>query len=157
MLKFLDGIRPMGVSKHFNMALLIEKFNNGPFKLSREVSSDIVWDKLKSMYNLDFLDELEENPFPMEIQNYNLPEEIIVKQEVEEKEIKIEKVEVKAETPKPTTPQVLKETETSASKRDLTPQRKSEKESTSEVKRTLPKRTRQSTTAENQMSSRRRI
>jgi len=129
----LDGLHPMGVNKHFAMAILVERLN-GPFKLSREITSEAIWAKLKSMYNMDKLDELEE--FPIEHETFSLPESFTPKSSEEELEPKIE--------PKTTELKTIVREE----KRNSTPSRDSEAS-----KRTLPKRTRGSTSLETSGSS----
>lgn len=67
----LDGLKPVGINKHFNMALIVERLSKS---LNREISSEAVWSHLKTMYNLKALDELEPLPFPNEQTNFSLPE-----------------------------------------------------------------------------------
>uniref|UniRef100_A0A336L8N7 CSON006075 protein n=1 Tax=Culicoides sonorensis TaxID=179676 RepID=A0A336L8N7_CULSO len=74
----LEGLRPFGHNKHFNMALLVDRLSS---KIpGKDINSSILWAKLKSMYNLATLDEQE--PFPADLEteiDFTLPESFLNK------------------------------------------------------------------------------
>lgn len=68
----LDGLKPVGINKYFFMACIADRLSKA---LNREVSTEAIWSHLKTMYNLDALDELEPLPFPNEQKEFSLPDE----------------------------------------------------------------------------------
>ncbi|XP_063703081.1 MRG/MORF4L-binding protein [Culicoides brevitarsis] len=149
----LDGLRPFGQNKHFNMALLVERLVN---KLGKEINSTILWAKLKTMYNLAALDELEPPVVDAEESDFALPESWCVKTSTVENpddadddtESKMsEKSETPASTPISNTPTNVAKEEEKSRTRNSTPARdtKDTEDKNSTIKRTQPKRTRAST------------
>lgn len=67
----LDGLRPVGINKHFYMARICERMSNA---LKRDISPDIIWAHLKTWYNLDALDQMERLPFAEEQVEFTLPD-----------------------------------------------------------------------------------
>lgn len=67
----MDGLRPVGINRHFFIACVVERLSKA---LNREVSSESVWSHLKTMYNLQALDEQDPLPFPNEESDFSLPE-----------------------------------------------------------------------------------
>lgn len=67
----LDGLRPVGINKHFYMARICERMSNA---LKRDISPDTIWTHLKTWYNLDALDQMERLPFAEEQVEFALPE-----------------------------------------------------------------------------------
>lgn len=67
----LDGLKPVGVNKHFYMACIADRLSKS---LNREVPAECIWAHLRTMYNLDLLDELEPLPFPNEQKDFFLPD-----------------------------------------------------------------------------------
>lgn len=66
----LDGLKPVGINKHFYMVCVAERLN----KLTNvEFSTDQIWSHLYSMYNLDAIDAEETLPFPNEQKDFTLP------------------------------------------------------------------------------------
>ncbi|XP_031621678.1 MRG/MORF4L-binding protein isoform X2 [Contarinia nasturtii] len=116
----LDGLRPVGINKHFYMARICERMSNA---LKRDIAPEIIWAHLRTWYNLDALDQMERVPFAEEEVEFSLPESefstLMTKKlaEAEEKkpiDIKTEtNTKVKASTPQSTStktrPQTPKE------------------------------------------------
>lgn len=69
--KALGGLKPIGINKHFYMACICERLSTA---LKREITPDVVWAHLKTMYNLDILDQLEPVPFPQDQCDFQLPD-----------------------------------------------------------------------------------
>ncbi|GAB0087745.1 MRG/MORF4L-binding protein [Sergentomyia squamirostris] len=67
----LDGLKPVGINKYFFMACIADRLTKA---LNREVSTEAIWTHLKTMYNLDALDELEPLPFPNDQKDFSLPD-----------------------------------------------------------------------------------
>lgn len=67
----LVGLKPVGINKHFFMACICDRLSKA---LNRDISTDIIWSHLRSMYNLKALDELEKLPFPNKVEDFALPE-----------------------------------------------------------------------------------
>ncbi|XP_062555823.1 MRG/MORF4L-binding protein [Armigeres subalbatus] len=67
----MDGLRPVGINKHFVIACITERLSKA---LNREVSSEMIWSHLKTMYNLKALDEQDELLLPTEETDFSLPE-----------------------------------------------------------------------------------
>uniref|UniRef100_A0A1Q3F093 Putative mrg-binding protein n=1 Tax=Culex tarsalis TaxID=7177 RepID=A0A1Q3F093_CULTA len=67
----MDGLRPVGINRHFFIACVVERLSKA---LNREVSSESVWSHLRTMYNLQALDEQDPLPFPNEETEFSLPE-----------------------------------------------------------------------------------
>ncbi|XP_059471190.1 uncharacterized protein LOC132194119 [Neocloeon triangulifer] len=104
--------RPVGLHKHFKMALIVEKMAS---TMNKPISSDSVWKHLGSMYNLISLDEME-SPIEYEEVDFSLPSEFASLQKLKE-ETTVEKKSKKGvkekETPKrepPTKEPTKKET-----------------------------------------------
>ncbi|XP_055694781.1 MRG/MORF4L-binding protein [Lutzomyia longipalpis] len=68
----LDGLKPVGINKYFFMTCIADRLSKA---LDRDVSTEAIWSHLKTMYNLDALDELEPLPFPNEQKEFSLPDE----------------------------------------------------------------------------------
>lgn len=92
----LDGLKPVGINKHFYMARICERMSKA---LKREIAPDTVWAHLRTLYNLDVLDQMERLPFVEEEVEFSLPESefsaLINKKLAETEEKKI--VEVKTD------------------------------------------------------------
>nr|AAW26296.1 SJCHGC05033 protein [Schistosoma japonicum]CAX73399.1 MRG-binding protein [Schistosoma japonicum] len=64
--------KPVGADRHFQMIYvsnLINSFLNEP------ISTDNIWKKLSSLYNMEELHDSEVNPFQTKMREFNLPEE----------------------------------------------------------------------------------
>ncbi|XP_065843122.1 MRG/MORF4L-binding protein-like [Oscarella lobularis] len=68
----MQGHKPVGVSRHFQMVHIHDKLSRAT---NRTFTITQIWDHLKSMYNLDELNDLESNPFPMDQKDFCLPED----------------------------------------------------------------------------------
>lgn len=68
----MDGLRPVGINKHFYMSCISERLSKS---LNREMPSDLIWKHLSTMYKLKELDEQECLPFPNEEREFSLPEQ----------------------------------------------------------------------------------
>ncbi|XP_075133085.1 MRG/MORF4L-binding protein isoform X2 [Leptodactylus fuscus] len=73
------GHKPVGVNRHFHMICIRDKFSQN---IGRQISSKVIWEHLRTMYDMQALHESEILPFPNSEKNFILPEEII--QEVKE-------------------------------------------------------------------------
>lgn len=67
----LDGLKPVGINKHFYMARICERMTKA---LKRDIAPDTVWAHLRTWYNLDVLDQMERIPFAEEQIEFSLPE-----------------------------------------------------------------------------------
>ncbi|XP_046461113.1 MRG/MORF4L-binding protein-like [Daphnia pulex] len=130
LLQILCGTRPIGISKYFQMACIVEKL---AMNLNKEVTSKGVWDHLASLYDLKKLDEHETIPFPNEEMDFVLSTEEYgelmdskFKDAESKKVIKKEKEEVKKEkvpeTPQPIEKKAVKRTRASTAPSPGTPQ-----------------------------------
>ncbi|KAM4691747.1 MRG/MORF4L-binding protein [Rhinophrynus dorsalis] len=90
------GHKPVGVNRHFHMICIRDKFSQN---IGRQISSRVIWEHLRTMYDMQALHESEILPFPNSEKNFILPEDII--QEVKEGKVTTEddvKEEIKEET-----------------------------------------------------------
>lgn len=91
----LDGLKPVGINKHLYMAQICERLSKA---LKREVASDTVWAHLRTLYNLDVLDQMERLPFIEEEVEFSLPESefsaLISKKLAETEERKITDIKI---------------------------------------------------------------
>lgn len=67
----LDGLKPVGINKHFYMAQICERMTKA---LKRDIAPDTVWAHLRTWYNLDVLDQMERLPILDEQVEFSLPE-----------------------------------------------------------------------------------
>ncbi|XP_055855678.1 MRG/MORF4L-binding protein [Episyrphus balteatus] len=67
----LEGLKPVGVNKHFYMACIAERLSRS---LNRDIPAEQIWAHLRTLYNLDVLDEMEPLPFPNDQKDFSLPE-----------------------------------------------------------------------------------
>lgn len=67
----LDGLKPVGINKHFYMARICERMSAA---LKRDIAPETVWAHLRTWYNLDYLDKMEHLPFTEEQVEFSLPE-----------------------------------------------------------------------------------
>ncbi|XP_037942805.1 MRG/MORF4L-binding protein [Teleopsis dalmanni] len=84
----LADLKPVGINKHFYMAVIAERLSNA---LNREIPTESIWSHLHTLYNLEMLDELESLPFPNEEQEFSLPEDeygLLISKKKEESEEK---------------------------------------------------------------------
>lgn len=68
--KALGGLKPIGINKHFFMALICVRLSEA---LNREINPDVVWAHLHTLYNLDMLESIEPLPFPQDVRDFELP------------------------------------------------------------------------------------
>ncbi|XP_073845544.1 MRG/MORF4L binding protein [Musca autumnalis] len=61
----MAGLKPVGVNKHFYIACIAERLNR---------DTESIWGHLRTLYNLEALDELEPLPFPNDEKEFSLPE-----------------------------------------------------------------------------------
>lgn len=69
--KALTGLKPVGINKHFYMAFICERLSTA---LKREITPDVVWAQLETMYNLEILNRIEPLPFPLDQIDFDLPD-----------------------------------------------------------------------------------
>uniref|UniRef100_A0A8C6T3D6 MRG/MORF4L binding protein n=1 Tax=Neogobius melanostomus TaxID=47308 RepID=A0A8C6T3D6_9GOBI len=83
------GHKPVGVNRHFHMMCIRDKFSQN---IGRQVSSDLIWEHLGTMYDMQALHESEILPFPNSEKSFSLPDDIIqdVKEGRSEEELKEE-------------------------------------------------------------------
>lgn len=92
----LDGLRPVGINKHFYMAQICQRMSSA---LKRDIAPETIWAHLRTWYNLDALDKMEQVPFAEEEVDFALPDSefsaLMTKKlaEVEEKK----QIEIKTE------------------------------------------------------------
>lgn len=67
----LDGLKPVGINKHFYMARICERMTKA---LKRDIAPETVWAHLRTWYNLDVLDQMERLPFADQEVEFSLPE-----------------------------------------------------------------------------------
>lgn len=95
----LDGLKPVGINKHFYMARICERMS---VALKREIAPDAVWAHLRTLYNLDVLDQMERLPFAEEQIDFSLPESefsaLINKKLAETEERKLNDVKAESST-----------------------------------------------------------
>ncbi|XP_044745360.1 MRG/MORF4L-binding protein-like [Coccinella septempunctata] len=72
LLDAMVGHKPVGLNKHFQMALICEKFGNS---INKDVDPEKIWKHLGTMYNLAALDDQESIPFPNIEKEFALPED----------------------------------------------------------------------------------
>lgn len=92
----LDGLRPVGINKHFYMARICERMSNA---LKRDIAPETIWAHLRTWYNLDALDQMERVPFAEEEVEFFLPDSefsVLMNKKLAEAEEK-KAVEVKTE------------------------------------------------------------
>ncbi|KAK7025483.1 hypothetical protein SK128_011679 [Halocaridina rubra] len=65
------GHKPVGVNKHFQMMFIHDKLSTS---LNCELSSQTIWKKLETLYDLSALDESDKLPFPNDENDFNLPD-----------------------------------------------------------------------------------
>ncbi|KAG8226935.1 hypothetical protein J437_LFUL004653 [Ladona fulva] len=66
----MNGHKPVGVNKYFQMACIIEKFSSA---VNKNITSKVIWDHLDTMYDLQALDDSEILPFPNDEKEFCLP------------------------------------------------------------------------------------
>ncbi|KAG0716825.1 MRG/MORF4L-binding protein [Chionoecetes opilio] len=89
------GHKPVGVNKHFQMMIIHDKLSSS---LNCELSTQTIWRKLETLYDMAALDESDKLPFPNTQSDFHLPGDFSdlledrlkpdVKEEKEEKEIR---------------------------------------------------------------------
>uniref|UniRef100_A0A3B3ZSG7 Uncharacterized protein n=1 Tax=Periophthalmus magnuspinnatus TaxID=409849 RepID=A0A3B3ZSG7_9GOBI len=68
------GHKPVGVNRHFHMMCIRDKFSQN---IGRQVSSDLIWEHLGTMYDMQALHESEILPFPNSEKSFSLPDDIV--------------------------------------------------------------------------------
>ncbi|XP_014210292.1 MRG/MORF4L-binding protein [Copidosoma floridanum] len=92
----MNGHKPVGVNKYFQMVCIWEKFRAA---INKDVSLKAIWDHLKTMYDLMTLDDMEDVPFPSNETDFTLPEsefsELMKSRRKEETEVKPKEIKEK--------------------------------------------------------------
>ncbi|XP_018020625.1 chromatin modification-related protein EAF7-like isoform X2 [Hyalella azteca] len=81
----MTGHKPIGINKHFQMLMIHSKLSES---LHTEVSSQIIWDKLRTLYDLSALEDSDKLQFPITdgseftlpsdyLQNVNVPSDLL--------------------------------------------------------------------------------
>ncbi|XP_037791098.1 MRG/MORF4L-binding protein-like [Penaeus monodon] len=65
------GHKPVGVNKHFQMMIIHDKLSSS---LNCELSTQTIWKKLETLYDLAALDESDKLPFPNDENDFSLPD-----------------------------------------------------------------------------------
>lgn len=63
--------KPVGINKHFHMACIWDKLSNS---ITKEISTQDIWTKLNTLYDLAMLEDTEPIPFPNHQVPYSLPD-----------------------------------------------------------------------------------
>ncbi|XP_037075640.1 MRG/MORF4L-binding protein-like [Pollicipes pollicipes] len=66
----MTGYKPVGVNKHFQMLMILERFCS---RVRQDVPAAVIWDRLNQLYDMTALDELENLPFPNKQSEFGLP------------------------------------------------------------------------------------
>lgn len=94
----LDGLRPVGINKHFYMARICERMSAA---LKRDIAPESIWAHLRTWYNLDALDQMERVPFAEEEVDFFLPDSefsaLKIKKMAEVEENSKKPIEIKTE------------------------------------------------------------
>ncbi|XP_059622999.1 MRG/MORF4L-binding protein [Phlebotomus argentipes] len=148
----LDGLKPVGINKYFFMACIADRLSKA---LNREVSTEAIWSHLKTMYNLDALDELEPLPFPNDQRDFSLPDEFSTllakkRQDVEEASRRLDSL-AKEAAKTPSRPPSAASQASSTSKQQ-NQSRESPAEKKADAPKRAPKRTRGSASLESNSS-----
>jgi MRG-binding protein len=69
----MQGHKPVGISKHFHMVCIQEQLCQMGWK---QLSAEQIWKHLGTMYNLEALEETEPIPFPNNVTDFSLPEDL---------------------------------------------------------------------------------
>ncbi|KAK3879672.1 hypothetical protein Pcinc_015780 [Petrolisthes cinctipes] len=98
------GHKPVGVNKHFQMMIIHDKLSSS---LNCELSTNTIWKKLETLYDMAALDESDKLPFPNNESEFQLPTEFSdllderikpeMREETKEEEKREEKKEEKKE------------------------------------------------------------
>lgn len=67
----LEGMKPVGIGKHFVFGAIGDRLSES---LNRSIPRDEIRKHLRTIYNLDLLDEREPIPFPNKVQEFHLPD-----------------------------------------------------------------------------------
>ncbi|XP_018320858.1 MRG/MORF4L-binding protein [Agrilus planipennis] len=99
LLEAMVGHKPVGINKHFQMAVIWEKLTTN---LNRDIPSEKIWSHLDVLYNLEALDDMEIVPFPNNEVDFYLPdaEYGVLKAKKEEKSEERKSLQKGRETPK---------------------------------------------------------
>ena len=73
----LGGRRPVGINRFFQMIFVQEEFNR---LTGQEVTSEVIWKYLDTLYDMDALNENEDLPFNNEQSDFVLPPEYHITQ-----------------------------------------------------------------------------
>ncbi|CAO1298274.1 unnamed protein product [Diamesa hyperborea] len=85
----LNGLRPVGINKHFFMVCIVDRLSK---TLNRKITSEQIWTHLKTMYNLKTLDEQEPLPFPNNLEEFKMPEIFDPKSEYNRFRLELEQI-----------------------------------------------------------------
>ena len=72
----LTGHKVTGINRYFHMACVYHKLMSVSDSSTEKIRPENVWTHLKSMFNIDTLNELDELPFSNEENEFQLPEEM---------------------------------------------------------------------------------
>ncbi|KAL5286372.1 MRGBP family protein [Megaselia abdita] len=71
----LEGMKPVGIAKHFVMGVIELRLSQS---LNKSVPREEIFKHLRTIYNLEMLDEREPIPFPNKEEEFHLPDEFKV-------------------------------------------------------------------------------
>ncbi|XP_043218648.1 MRG/MORF4L-binding protein-like [Amphibalanus amphitrite] len=66
----MTGYKPVGVNKHFQMLMILERFCS---RVQQDVPAAAIWERLNQLYDMSALDDLEALPFPNSQTEFGLP------------------------------------------------------------------------------------
>ncbi|KOB64801.1 putative mrg-binding protein, partial [Operophtera brumata] len=110
--------KPVGINKHFNMACIWDKLSNS---ITKDISTQDIWAKLHTLYDLSMLEDTEPIPFPNHEVPYTLPENEfgdLMRQKCKEAVLEEDNEGVRSPSPKPSTP---RSTSRGTASKDSTP------------------------------------
>ncbi|CAH0717897.1 unnamed protein product, partial [Brenthis ino] len=96
--------KPVGISKHFQMACIWEKLSNS---ITKEISTHDIWRHLDTLYDMTMLDDTEPIPFPNQETPFSLPESefgTLMKQKCKETIVADDSEDGRSPSPKTSTP-----------------------------------------------------
>lgn len=73
LLHSIEGFRPYGLDKHFQMMFILEKFRA---RSGLNVTAEVLWNYIEELYDIKLLTERELNQFKKKRVDYTLPSDI---------------------------------------------------------------------------------
>lgn len=70
----MHGHKPVGLNKHFHMACIQHRLQQS---IGYLLTTDQIWAHLRTLYDLEALDDFERFPFPNEEREFSLPDHFL--------------------------------------------------------------------------------